>query len=565
MKHQEAMQMSRQNCAVKGMLCGAIAVCVTWLAPSAIFARPSPPSVAVLPFVNQRTFSPPDWIGNSAPRLLTEKLRLPPTLYAVPYPHVLYVVEEQKLNLSRETDVLKAGKALGVDRVVVGFYERTRDSIHFHIRVLDVRTGVVVGASGISCPHDQLPRALWRLAETVVQSFDKTVSEGEGRPVACPAASGLALTPDQKNQLRDRATPHPEAVVYLGLGYMPGDAQERIRWFSRALDASPDCVLAYVGRAQVYGDTGQLDQAIADCDRAISIDASYAPAYHLRGLLHRQNRDNEKAIREFASAIDADPYCAPAYMDRADVYFKEQQFAKALADYSRVIDLNPGSDTAYEARGKVYFKQGDFRRAIEDFDRTIELDPCNAKTYCSRGMVYGAMNDYCRAIEDFSKSIECDPKIAWAYALRGGAKLAMGNFRQGFFDFAAASKLDPKCEYAYHGRGVCHYFMEEYEKAVADFDKVLELNPNNSVAYACLVCALYKQTDYVRAARLIEEARSKGIDLGLNPRFMKYVTRIKKHFVDDKNLPADDFSETLRGRHFTRRLDFKTIDPDGAH
>ena len=94
-------------------------------------------------------------------------------------------------------------------------------------------------------------------------------------------------------------------------------------------------------RGHARRDSGDLEGALADAERAIKLDPRFADAYHLRGMLH----------------------------------FRKQNLEQAVADIDRAIEFNPRLAAAYGNRGFIRLLQGQEARAQEDFDQCIRLDP----------------------------------------------------------------------------------------------------------------------------------------------------------------------------------------------
>src|SRR5262249_10060024 len=57
---------------------------------------------------------------------------------------------------------------------------------------------------------------------------------------------------------------------------------------SEVIAKHPDDPQAYNMRGSVLADAGNADAALADFNKALSLDPNYAQAYANRGLLHRQ-------------------------------------------------------------------------------------------------------------------------------------------------------------------------------------------------------------------------------------------------------------------------------------
>ncbi len=77
--------------------------------------------------------------------------------------------------------------------------------------------------------------------------------------------------------------------------------------------------LAYNNRGMVFLKAGQMDKAILDFDKAITLDPAYAKAYYNRGSAFEQMGELDKAIADYKKTIALDPlyYEAYYYLDQA--------------------------------------------------------------------------------------------------------------------------------------------------------------------------------------------------------------------------------------------------------
>jgi hypothetical protein len=71
--------------------------------------------------------------------------------------------------------------------------------------------------------------------------------------------------------------------------------------------------LAYNNRGMVFLKSGQLDKAISDFDRAITLDPQYAKAYYNRGLAYDMLGRLDQAILNYKKTIALNPFYYEAY------------------------------------------------------------------------------------------------------------------------------------------------------------------------------------------------------------------------------------------------------------
>ena len=90
-------------------------------------------------------------------------------------------------------------------------------------------------------------------------------------------------------------------------------------------DALKDTSLSPTRQAPILSDRGvakwrlkQLDAALADFTKAVSLNPDYAPAYNNRGNVYMDLNRAEEAYRDFDKAIALSPSFGPAYSNRAN-------------------------------------------------------------------------------------------------------------------------------------------------------------------------------------------------------------------------------------------------------
>ena len=105
-------------------------------------------------------------------------------------------------------------------------------------------------------------------------------------------------------------------------------------------------------RGATYNDLGLDDAALADLDKAVSLDPRHPLAHNTLGLVRARLGQLEQAVEDFSLAIA----------------------------------INPGFALAYNNRGAVYRQLGELEKALNDLDQAIRLDPQHARAYYNRAL-----------------------------------------------------------------------------------------------------------------------------------------------------------------------------------
>ena len=84
-----------------------------------------------------------------------------------------------------------------------------------------------------------------------------------------------------------------------GEAYRDNDWEAVMRLTSLVIEKEPENVQAYTARAAAFSQTGQLQEAIADCNAAIQINPNYGLAYNNRGYALEKMGQREDALVDY--------------------------------------------------------------------------------------------------------------------------------------------------------------------------------------------------------------------------------------------------------------------------
>jgi Flp pilus assembly protein TadD len=183
--------------------------------------------------------------------------------------------------------------------------------------------------------------------------------------------------------------------------------------------------------------------ALADYDRAISLNPKSAPAYNYRGVLKEKIQDIQGGLADYNQAIALNANYGEAYSNRGKLKLNRLQDPQgALADYDLAIELSPKYATAYANRGYLKVKLRQVESGLADFNRAIRLDPNEASYYSYRGFLKIITSDRQGAVADLTRAIELNPSDAATYLKRGDFKYYTLKDRDGgIADLEVAEKL----------------------------------------------------------------------------------------------------------------------------
>ena len=227
---------------------------------------------------------------------------------------------------------------------------------------------------------------------------------------------GLA---DAKTALGIDST-HEQAMITWGeLNVLANQTRiSRDIWLQCA-DLYPQNAEVRVKLAELYAIVFEYDKAMVRIDEAIALDADYAPAFYLKGLVVRDHeQDTSGALAYIQHAIDLDPEYLQA-LEMAGVLLASQGNGLALSYFQRILEIRPKDPTTLYHIGSFHHQMRNWNDAIKVYTELTEVVPQYADAWYNLGYIHYTLGELAMARDYFSNCIQVEPQSFRGYYARG--------------------------------------------------------------------------------------------------------------------------------------------------
>ena len=265
-----------------------------------------------------------------------------------------------------------------------------------------------------------------------------------------------------------------EASVLLAeLCVAQGDRDGAVTAYSELIEHLPDQPLAYYKRGNLLKDREQFEAALADYDRAITLDPGYAYALCNRGVvLSRLNR-LEAALDSYDRATAAAPDDALAFFNRADVLRELKRSDEALASYDRAIAIRPDYLESHCNRGMLLTEAGRYTEALASFERARGIHAGFPDVYFGRARLLHKLRRMDESLADFERATRLNSHFAAAYCGHGGVLVDLERWGEAVVSFDKALAINPDYAEAHNSRAYSLLNLKRHAEAIQGYERAL--------------------------------------------------------------------------------------------
>jgi DNA-binding winged helix-turn-helix (wHTH) protein/TolB-like protein/Tfp pilus assembly protein PilF len=426
---------------------------------------PQPRRLAILPFENLRGEPSDDFLAFSLADAVITKLGYVSSLRVRPS----YAVRKYT---SQNVDIPKIAAELNADTLLTGTFLHEGKTLRISCQLVDVASTEILWKGGFDLEYDKLLTVQDRVSQQVVHGLELTLSPSEGERLEIEAAPNavayehylhgvdLYSKGDYTTAIRvleKSAELDPNYALtwaHLGRSYT-ADASFRLGGeqeykkaqaaFERALRLEPQQIDTHIYLANMFTDTGKVEQAVPLLRAALKTNPNHAEihwelgyAYRFAGMLEQSAAECERA-RQLDPGVKLGSSVLNAYL--------------YLGQYDRFLEALPARDDLplvifYRGLGEYY--KGNLQQAAGHFERGFELDPSLLQSQIGEAMSFAINHNVPKGIKVLRSMEERtiargvgDPeaiyKVAQAYVLLGeksaGLRLLKYSVNTGFFPY----------------------------------------------------------------------------------------------------------------------------------
>jgi tetratricopeptide (TPR) repeat protein len=223
-------------------------------------------------------------------------------------------------------------------------------------------------------------------------------------------------TEDLKAKLpaMEKAYPgHPYTIYFQSfLKQTAGDEPGALRGYSEAIRLMPEFSDPYAMRAGLLAGKGLYDRAIADMDKAISIEGAKAGAYWYgdRGNYKFDAGDAAGAMADFKKAITIEPAVVKFYRGAVNAAFKLNDPAGVETVFTEALRANDNPFIRIEY-ANLLLRQQKWMAADVEFQKALKSASyqADARSLNSAGIAAYKLKDYTRAKNLLTRASSLDP------------------------------------------------------------------------------------------------------------------------------------------------------------
>jgi serine/threonine protein kinase/tetratricopeptide (TPR) repeat protein len=377
-------------------------------------------------------------------------------------------VERQSERLTNS--VLELARELGATLLMEGEMMTLTDGYAIMVRLSEVATGHIIWGSQYFGDSSDLFRIQQALCREIAFALKVDISPSDEQRIARVSTGDI-----------EAFEPYSQARALLDRYDVKENIDDAMGLLEEAVKQHPRFALPFAGLSEAYWhkylltlDETWVTRAIAACDRALVLDPYQPEVYISLANIYYNTGRLEQAIGYFERAIEIQPASDRALRGLGWCYQKKGDKESAISYLERAIESRPGCWYYYNDLGKCYYAFGFYERAAEQFRRVIAVQPDTYNGYNNLGVMYCLLGLYEDAIAMHKRAIEIHASEE-AFSNLGTEYFYLGRFEEAAEEYQRAIDLFPTQDMFSFNLGEAYLQLGRQKEALQQFERARQL------------------------------------------------------------------------------------------
>src|SRR5258708_16558850 len=164
---------------------------------------------------------------------------------------------------------------------------------------------------------------------------------------------------------------------------------------------------------------GKIDEGRQWSKSEIEYNPENYGAWYQLGFIDART-DKKQGIADYEKAVSIQPSFAPLRRDLGLLQFEEGNYAEAAKHLARAIELGLKDANLYNSLGMSYSRTGQLRKAVASYKQALQIDPILTHTHLNLGFAYEQLNEKTLAATEYQQA--CQLKADLCEMIRKHAK-----------------------------------------------------------------------------------------------------------------------------------------------
>jgi tetratricopeptide (TPR) repeat protein len=209
------------------------------------------------------------------------------------------------------------------------------------------------------------------------------------------------------------AVPREAVLIYNNALELSGrgDLDSALEEYQRAISVYPDFVAAYNNIGEIFTRMGKSEKAISSYLEALKIDKHYRVLLNL-GVEHFNRKNYKEALKYFSESLSREPQFIEGNFYTGLVYYNQNNYKKSEKYFLKTIKADVKHLKANYLLAHIYYEWQEYRKVIECLDRIREIT--DDKSFINRfyGFCYFYLGQYGDAVKYLTNALESRPEYA---------------------------------------------------------------------------------------------------------------------------------------------------------
>jgi tetratricopeptide (TPR) repeat protein len=233
--------------------------------------------------------------------------------------------------------------------------------------------------------------------------------------------------------------------------------------------------------ALVYTEMGNIDEAIAAYQQAISFSPESGFLWNNLGQILAKKERNDEAINAFKNALSCSPQDFLSWYGVGRIFLKLGVFQNAISAFEKALEIAPYYEFSWAGIGRAYMESGQLEKADESLRKAVESNVHLTDAWIDLGKCLAQQERNLDAVAVYRRAIEFNPLNADLWVELGSLLLKQQNHGESISAFQKAISLNPKNGEAYTRLAFTLFQIGDYETAASSYEEGIPLFEDASI------------------------------------------------------------------------------------